>query len=282
MLSLLLPSLLLFMGSCAAPTSPPSAERTSYVSLSVSDGQKEWLLAGKLNYPKTQGNGAAVLIVHGSGGIDSRGALHTRSLNAKGFVTLEIDLWAARGWVGVKTGRPPNVPETIPDVLRAREFLASLDGVDPERIGILGFSWGGVLSMLTREKNNLSKYGPSEGFSAHVAFYPVCWVYNKVPGYSLTDLNDTPLLVLTGALDDYDEADTCEVLVSTMSPSSQANTKVVVYAGATHAFNSSAARMVVEDPFSHLGKGGEVVMEGKHEARVAADKATTQFFLDHL
>jgi hypothetical protein len=95
-------------------------------------------------------------------------------------------------------------------------------------------------------------------------------------------LNDTPLLVLTGAPDDYDEADTCETLVSTMSPSSQAKTKVVVYDRAAHAFSSSAPRIVVEDPFSHLGKGGQVVMEGQLKARFAADKATTQFFLDHL
>ena len=42
-----------------------------------------------------------VLIMHGSGGVDSRGDFHAQALNAAGFATLEIDMWEARGVTGV-------------------------------------------------------------------------------------------------------------------------------------------------------------------------------------
>ena len=133
--------------------------RASYVSIPVSADDKSWNLAAKLSYPLQSGNGAAVLIVHGSGGIDTRGELHTKSLNAAGFVTLEIDLWAARGWMGASFGRPPGVPETLPDAFAALSFLADLEGVDADRIGIVGFSWEASLT------------GPDQG-NVDVVVYP--------------------------------------------------------------------------------------------------------------
>lgn len=39
----------------------------------------------------------AVVIMHGSAGVDSRGALYARELNLAGIATLEVDMWGARG-----------------------------------------------------------------------------------------------------------------------------------------------------------------------------------------
>ena len=168
--------------------------RSSYVSIPVSMGDKSWNLAGKLNFPLTSANGAAVLIVHGSGGIDTRGELHARSLNTAGFVTLEIDLWAARGWMGASFGRPSGVPETLPDAFAALSFLAHLEGVDADRIGIGGFSWGGVVTMLSRSTTYLNILSGGQQFAATVAFYTVFWGFNNVPGYDLTEYVKQPKL----------------------------------------------------------------------------------------
>ena len=172
--------------------------------------------------------------------------------------------------------------ETLPDALAARDYLASVPGVDAQRLGIVGFSWGGVVTMLTRNRANLITYGPSPGFAAHVAFYPVCWLYNAAPGYEMDDLVAAPLLVLTGAADDYDEPDTCEQLKASLTPADQKNMEVVVYADAAHAFNTSNPSIVVIDPTSHGGAGGEVLMAANPIARDAANAATTQFFLQHI
>jgi dienelactone hydrolase len=256
--------------------------RSSYVSIPVSADDKSWNLAGKLSYPLQSGNGAAVLIVHGSGGIDTRGELHTKSLNAAGFVTLEIDLWAARGWMGASFGRPSGVPETLPDTFAALSFLADLEGVDADRIGIVGFSWGGVIAMLSRSTAYLDSLSGGHQFAASIAFYPVCWVYNKMPGYELNEVVKQPLLILTGELDDYDTPTSCLEWEASLSGPDQGNVDVVVYPGSYHGFNSSAVELEVTDPFSHQGKGGQVNIISNEKSREQADQAVVEFFSNNL
>lgn len=252
--------------------------RTSYVSIPVSYQQKNWSLAGKLNVPLGGNKVAAVLIVHGSGGVDSRGEFHATSLNEKGFVTLEVDLWAARGWVGKQRGRPAAVAETLPDTFAALNYLQHLDGIDRDKIGILGFSWGGVVSMLVRNEFNQYQFGYGHGFAANVAFYPVCWVYNKVPGYELENLVNRPLLIQTGELDDYDLPTSCDDWRQGLDDVAQDNVTIKVYKDAAHAFNTNASAIEVTDPFSHLGKGGQVIMKSNAKARRQSGKATVEFF----
>ncbi len=276
-------ALILFaVSSFTTATLAYSNSRISYISMPVNTEDSQWVLAGKLSYPLEQQNGAAVLIVHGSGGVDTRGAYHGAALNEQGFVTLEVDMWAARGWMGKQFGRPKGVPETLPDTFAALKFLSTLDGVDPERIGIMGFSWGGVVSMLTRSNTYLESFPKDVSFAANVAFYPVCWAYNKVPGYELVDVANSPLLILTGESDDYDTATSCVEWRSNLNVNDQNNIDIVVYPNSAHGFNTSAASATVSDPFSHQGKGGDVIMETNQNARELSNKAQLEFFLHHL
>ena len=256
-----------------------AAVRSSYVSVPVSapagrDG-KTWSVAGNLRYPESASESApAVLILHGSAGIDSRGELHARALNAAGFITLELDLWAARGWMADRSGRPAGVPETLPDAFAALRFLSEMPEVDGTRIGVMGFSWGGVMAMLAASEQNIEKYGSGRRFAAHAPFYPVCWAYDRVPGYELGDLTQAPVLIQTGALDDYDEASTCLELNQRYERAFE----VIVYPDAHHGFNSLGVDMQVEDPFSHLGRGGVVRFKSNPVARAAAVLRVTEFF----
>ena len=252
--------------------------RHSYVSIPVSSGGASWSVAAKLNYPLESANGAAVLIVHGSAGVDSRGALHAKSLNAAGFVTLEVDLWAARGWLGTSFGRPAGVPETLPDVFAALQFLVDLPGVDANRIGLVGFSWGGVVTMLSRGRAYLEKFSGGHEFAANVAFYPVCWLYNTVPGYELQDVIDTPLLILTGELDDYDTPTSCTQWRAGLAEPDRDKVEIVVFPGSYHGFDTAAERVVVTDPFSHQGQGGQVVMQANERSREQSDRLMGEFF----
>jgi dienelactone hydrolase len=77
-------------------------------------------VAGRLSLPtKAEGKVPAVVIAHGSGGVDSRGSFHAEALHEAGFATLEIDMWAARGLSGGADGRPKAVMETLPDAYGA-------------------------------------------------------------------------------------------------------------------------------------------------------------------
>ena len=224
------------------------------------------------------GQSPAVLIAHGSAGVDSRGPCYSRALNAAGIATLEIDMWAARGLKG-GLDRPKVIQDTLPDVFGAFKYLAAQPDVDATRIGVMGFSWGGVLSMLSATKPYVERYlGYGERFAAHAPLYPVCWIYNHLPGFEFNDFTGAPVFIQCGADDTYDEPDTGEKLVRSLDAAAPGLLSITTYPGATHAFDRSEPAITITDPFAHLGKGGEVLFAPNLEAAAAARAATVGFF----
>ncbi len=222
------------------------------------------------------GPAPAVVIAHGSAGVDSRGPSYSDALNSAGIATLEIDMWAARGLKG-GLDRPKSIQETLPDVFGAWKYLAARPEIDTKRIGVMGFSWGGVLSMLTATRPYTERYlAPGERFAAHAPLYPVCWVYNRAPGFEFAEFTGAPVFIQCGELDAYDRPDTGPKLAASLG--SEAPVNVRVYRDATHGFDREAPDMVVNDPFSHLGRGGEVLFAYNAEAAAEARAATLAFF----
>jgi dienelactone hydrolase len=220
----------------------------------------------------------AVVIVHGSGGVDSRGRFYAAALNDAGIATLEIDMWAARGIKGPGE-RPKGVPETLPDAFAAFKFLASDPAIDAKRIGITGFSWGGVVSMLTATRPYSERYlGTSARFAAHAPNYPVCWIYNRVPGYEFREFTGAPVLLQAGEIDTYDLPDTCRKLEQSLGAEGARHLSVVVYPGAGHGWDRTEPATTITDPYSHLGRGGEVRFEANAEVARKSRDATVAFF----
>src|ERR1700712_5476500 len=107
---------------------------------------KSFPVAARLRIPQ---DGAAqhpaVILLHGSAGPSAREGGYADALNAAGFVTLEPDMWAARGFKGGAEVRP--MPADARAALYgARAFLAAHAAVDPARIGVAGFSFGGLVA----------------------------------------------------------------------------------------------------------------------------------------
>ena len=218
-------------------------------------------ISGQLRVPVQHDEDSvpAVVVLHGSAGVDSRGEFYIEALNDAGIATLEIDMWAARGLTG--GGDRPALPVlTVPDAFAALRFLSEIPNVDADRIGVMGFSWGGVVTMLAATEAYASLFGGGLTFAAHVAHYPVCWSYNiGVPGMEFHDLTGNPLLIQIGSLDDYDEGGMpCENLIASLSESEQSIVSLNVYPNAYHAWDRLQPAITVNDPFSHLGVGGEV------------------------
>ena len=73
-------------------------------------------------------------------GIDSRGAFYRESILKAGIAIFEVDF--KTGIYPTPFTRPP--PETlVPMGFAALKELRKLPAIDPERIGIMGFSMGG-------------------------------------------------------------------------------------------------------------------------------------------
>lgn len=237
-------------------------------------------IGGRLQLPVSDKPLPAVVIAHGSNGIDSRGQAHALDLNRAGIATLEIDMWGARGLAGGSEGRPASALETLPDVFGAFAVLAAHPGVDARRIGIVGFSWGGVLSLLSATRTAHDLYlETGQQFAAHAAFYPACWIYNTVPGYEFRGLTGASVLILVGERDRYDDpGESGPELIAHLDPADRAHLQTTVYPGAEHGFNMFEAPYTYHDPLLHRGRGGEGRSAPHPEAREAARRTLVQFF----
>ncbi len=257
----------------------------------------EWQVGKRCFVPKR--NVAAVVILHGSAGVDSRGDFYASALNAAGIATLEIDMWEARGRTGIGDDRPPLPFSTYPDAFRALAFLSAYPGIDRKRIGVLGFSWGGVMSVASATKNVvklvkgvLKPFPDGLSFKAHVANYPVCYAYNN-PYIPMSEfgaangnaLTGAPLMIQIGSNDDYDRFDSsgdgtlpCLALEAGLTAPERDVVDVVTYAGAHHAWDRLMVPSSADDSFAHQGIGGNVdVVPSVDQAYQSRDKVVTFF-----
>ncbi len=273
-----------FFFSTTAPASviDPDLPHISYVTFQSIDPVNPLTISATLQVPK---NPVAtpmpgVVIIHGSAGVDSRGGFYAEALNASGIATLEIDMWAPRGWLGGIEGRPAGVPETLPDAYGALKFFAEVPNIDSARIGIMGFSWGGVVTLLTATSPYTDQYAEDLNglkFAAHVAHYPVCWIYNLLPGYGFNSFTGAPVLIQSGELDDYDTPEICPTLVDSLEKDF---ISVKMYRHATHAWDRLQPAITVNDPISHFGAGGEVNIVPNPDKAFQARYEAVNFFQD--
>jgi dienelactone hydrolase len=118
----------------AAEGYPNIAEVTGYLVFSTGEAKKQV---------------PAVVILHGSGGIDGRGEFHAKALNAAGIATLEVLMFTSGN-------RPRDGSRSnFTHMYGALKYLANRPDIDPQRIGVTGFSWGGrSLSFLHDSSTN--------------------------------------------------------------------------------------------------------------------------------
>lgn len=226
----------------------------------------------------------AVVIVHGTGGMDAKGPMYARALNRAGIATLEVDLWGPRGLAGGWDGRPKHVRENLPDAFGALAYLSGHRRVDGSRVGIMGFSWGGVLSMLSADRDYAAAHAAGDQrFAAHLPFYPICFAYNHAAGYPFKHLTGAPVYILTGADDRYDnDPAMCPKLVATLPADQRANVRVKVYSGAEHGFNNLDRPRAYLDPYHYQGKGGEGRSVPNAAAREDSVREVVRFFVEAL
>lgn len=261
----------------------PQVTFIQFQSLNIAAPGTPLTIKGKLSIPgRAYGKGAcrnndhrknptgnlkmpAVLILHGSSGVDARGDFHEAALNAAGIATLQIDMWEARGVTGI-SNRPAVPILTIPDAFSALAFLRANPAIDPERIGVLGFSWGGVVSLAASEQLYAGMFGGGMKFAAHVAHYPVCYGANNAnillafgtapaqAGTQYLNLTGAPVLIQIGSEDDYDNgAAPCRALAQAVNPTNNNVVEVQEYIGAYHAWDRLMVPVTATDPFADQG-----------------------------
>jgi len=261
-----------------------SADKVSYVTFPTLHPTKPLTVAARFTKPAIQGKLPAVVVLHGSGGVSGREEAYQLALARAGIASIAIDEWSARGLGGDAGGRPATVLETLPDVYGARAWLAARSDIDAERIGVLGFSFGGVAAMLAATERIQGEYSPDgRGFAAAMPVYPVCWIYGQVEGYDFKDLTGVPVRIVTGAADEYDDnGDACPALARMLPEVERRTVSVMVIEGAHHGFDKPGEDRTVSDPFSHRGRGGAATLRYDADAMARSTAEAARFFGEAL
>ena len=257
----------------ASAQDAPMKESVSFEAGTLIDGSTP--VKGVLTLPaKRDEKLPAVVVIHSSGGFeDPTRAPYVAALNKAGIATLELNLFA-RG------GRPKTSQMNLPHTYGALAYLANRPEIDPTRIGITGFSHGGLLSMFSASEELTQQYtGGKYKFGAHVPLYPVCWAHlatieGKNPVYKQAiyqKLTGAPVHILAGEKDAYDDPDTCQKFVDALPDNARQQVGLTVYPDATHGWDSEYKNY--HDGAANKGRGGWVT----HQRNEAAAKQSLEF-----
>jgi dienelactone hydrolase len=185
-------------------------------------GAGQETVMAKLTTPGGKGMFPAIILLHGSIGLDKYYDDWGQRLASWGYVALLLDGFGPRGQASLSD--PPST--RAQDICYAKSYLSDLPFVDPKRIGVIGWSQRGssALAALCARLPLLQKGYP---FRAVVTFYPYCF-------RTLADL-DFPLLILIGELDDACPVALC--IERMPREKTQNNVILKVYPGAYHGFD---------------------------------------------
>jgi dienelactone hydrolase len=158
--------------------------------------------------------------------------------------------------------------------------LRKLPSVDPNRIGIMGFSLGGNIALRTAMETNVRHWMEDDkGFVAFVMFYPVCNHFTKEFEASGSKLTGSPMIIFYGTEDSYGEGKAVPELKSLLAKKYNFQLITVEYAGSTHGFNLNGPEMNLFDP---AAKGMRAHIRWNPEATNDSVTKVVAFLREHL
>jgi dienelactone hydrolase len=245
----------------AAQSVPPmGGGYTNVIPIPVDDPTTK-AIAGALFKPTGKGPFPAVVYISGCNGVIPIGLTKPTidRLLSKGVATLVIDPFTPRNETQGICPTMANVNDKSDaqlkyvarggnDALAALNVLEAMPDIDTNHVFLLGYSYGAIASLSAMNKKNPANHAKVAGV---VAYYPFCYE---------DDDPSVPVLVLVGEKDDWTPAASCQPFAS------KTNFEVVVYPGATHAFN-----IPFEKPVEMLGHHMEYDEKAAQDAQQRAD-----------
>jgi dienelactone hydrolase len=150
--------------------------------------------------------------------------------------------------------RPP-LDTFLPLAFAALKQLRSLPSIAPNRIGIMGFSLGGAITLRTALESSRKMWmGDEKGFAVHAGFYPVARAF--IPKIKSGDeLTGAPIIVFYGTEDVYGDGSAIPELKRLLADKFKFNLITYEYPGAAHGFNLNAPPLTYSDPAAKNGRG---------------------------
>jgi dienelactone hydrolase len=228
----------------------------------------------------------AVVLLHGCHGVLPVTRRWARWFRDRGYAALVVDSWTPRRIDELCTERLPDIANTerFDDAVGALRFLQARPDIDRARIGVIGWSNGGVFALAvvngpSHERARARGVAvPPPGFRAAVAVYP---------GGCFSLIQEQvirPLLILMGEADDWVEPDACQAMVEAMRARG-ADASIVMYPGVGHYFDDEdQPRRWLHDVANRNMPGGCCGATVGHDAAARGDahRRIAEFFGYHL
>lgn len=241
--------------------------------------EKVWVPA-RLYMPSSSSSKVpAMVIMHGIGGLYTRDGQkraywdYAELLAANGIAALIVDTHGARG-VGV-TGQlgstEVSVYAFVADAFAGADMLRSNSRIDPDRIGLMGFSKGGMTTLLATDKRFVDAFSiGSSPFALHIPIYPGCQNFPD-----RVQATRAPVHMLLGERDNYTGTSACLEIEEKLKASDTPVT-VTIYKNAYHGWDEDIRPFRVDDVSSEdcrwiLKDGGGVWGGGKQPLNTAAE-----------
>jgi dienelactone hydrolase len=175
----------------------------------------------------------AVIILHGSSGVNPGERVWARRVNALGYASFVVDSFTGRGIKSTENDQTQlSMTADIADAYAALRLLATDPRIDKSRIAVMGFSRGAIAALYSSlEPFRLPATEGNLRFAAHVAFYPSCGI-----SYNAERLDGSPVLMLLGGKDNYTPAAPCIAYADTLR-SKGAQVTLKEYPDAWHGFD---------------------------------------------
>jgi dienelactone hydrolase len=231
-LALALPFIL---SHCASVPGPLTYDAKSVGGPNSGAPMELWLPPGPGPFP-------AVVVMHGCNGINSNHRGWAGRLREWGYAVALLDSFLPRN-ANMTCYNFRSNPEPIlraQDAFNAAIYLRTLSIIQPDHIGLIGFSHGGSTAVFAALASGVPTDRGGRPFQAVVAYYPWCrserWpvepARDKVLGEPASDL-----LILIGKDDDWTLASICREYLKAQAGFPHAP-MLKEYPGAVHAFDS--------------------------------------------
>src|SRR2546425_1173920 len=207
---------------------------------------KPVMLAGELRIPRRRsGRLPAVILVHGSGGVNASPDRWAQELNSIGVAVFILETFSGRGIVSTVNDQSQlHSLAMMVDAYRALGALAGHARIDPDRIAVMGFSKGAVAAIYSSNERFRKLHAPGNlQFAAHIGLYTPCNIRFK--GDDRT--TGKPIRLYHGITDDWVAIEPCRAYVARLQ-SAGAPATLTEYPGAYHAYDAFMLKQPVKFP----------------------------------
>lgn len=274
------------VAACGQAAEPlPAAQPVSVPSLDAPQGEPVVLPGHWFKAPATAASAPALVLLHGCGGPgapggapDARARALIHRLLPAGVHALVLDSFTPRGERQICTQRVGTRRITQlqrrRDALGALAWLAAQPGVDPARLGLVGWSNGGSTVLAATNTRHPEVADAQVRASLAVAFYPGCEAEWR-RGYQPV----APTLLQLGAADDWTDPASCQAMADSVGPGS--GVELDIYPGAVHGFDGPGPVRHRADVPDGVRPGQGVLVGGNPEARAASLRRVEGFVRSH-